>query len=241
MYYLLQAVFIPLLLSPLAYYLGRRYGVGPSTWFTFAVMLYSTMMLVIPAASGYYAEFYPWSQLGQFGLVLDALSMPFAIIVYVLSTVLVLYSRPYMIHKITEEYHHQQMEASGIPQKMETQVPSQVINHNVGIYYALFLVFAMGMLGTVLASNLVEFYVFFELMLVPSFFLIAFYGYGARRRIALMFFFWTHVGAVVLLLGLIAMGLSVGIKGEKSGKTYRFMMQKFFITNHSYRHIAGII
>ncbi|MGH9879664.1 MAG: complex I subunit 4 family protein, partial [Nitrososphaerales archaeon] len=76
--------------------------------------------------------------------------------------------------------------------------------------YALFLVFAMGMLGTVLASNLVEFYVFFELMLVPSFFLVAFYGYGARRRIALMFFFWTHVGAVVLLLGLIAMGLSVG-------------------------------
>ncbi len=47
-------------------------------------------------------------------------------------------------------------------------------------------------------------------MLVPSFFLIAFYGYGARRRIALMFFFWTHVGAVVLLLGLLAMGFFAG-------------------------------
>jgi proton-translocating NADH-quinone oxidoreductase chain M len=68
----------------------------------------------------------------------------------------------------------------------------------------------MGMLGTVLATNLIEFYVFFELMLVPSFFLIAFYGYGARRRIALMFFFWTHVGAVVLLLGLLAMGFFAG-------------------------------
>jgi NADH-quinone oxidoreductase subunit M len=210
-FYLLQAVFIPLLLSPLAYYIGRKYGVGPSTWFTFGVMLYSTTMLIIPAVSGDYAEFYPWSQLGQFGLVLDALSMPFAVIIYVLSTVLVLYSRPYMIHKITEEYQHQQRESSGVPVRMEVQqVPVQVINHNIGIYYALFLVFAMGMLGTVLASNLVEFYVFFELMLVPSFFLIAFYGYGARKRIALMFFFWTHVGAVVLLLGLIVMGLSVG-------------------------------
>ena len=210
-FYLLQAVFIPLLLSPLAYYIGKRYGAGPSTWFTFAVMLYSTMMLIIPALSGSYAEFYPWSQLGQFGLLLDALSMPFAIIIYVLSTVLVLYSRPYMIHKITEEYQHQQREISGLPVKMEVQqVPVQVINHNIGIYYALFLVFAVGMLGTVLATNLVEFYVFFELMLVPSFFLVAFYGYGARKRIALMFFFWTHVGAVVLLLGLIAMGLSVG-------------------------------
>ncbi|MGI0037586.1 MAG: formate hydrogenlyase, partial [Nitrososphaera sp.] len=147
MYYLLQAVFIPLLLSPLAYYICRKYGVGPSTWFTFGVMLYSTAMLVLPATSGYYAEFYPWSQLGQFGLVLDALSMPFAIIIYVLSTVLVLYSRPYMIHKITEEYHHQQMESTGIPSTMQTQeVPAQVINNNVGIYYALFLVFAMGML-----------------------------------------------------------------------------------------------
>ena len=68
----------------------------------------------------------------------------------------------------------------------------------------------MGMLGTVLATNLIEFYVFFELMLVPSFFLIAFYGYGERRRIALMFFFWTHVGAVVLLLGLLAMGFFAG-------------------------------
>jgi NADH-quinone oxidoreductase subunit M len=66
------------------------------------------------------------------------------------------------------------------------------------------------MFGTVLATNLIQFYVFFELMLVPSFFLIAFYGYGARRRIALMFFFWTHVGAVVLLLALLSMGFFAG-------------------------------
>lgn len=210
-YYLLQAVFIPLLLSPLAYYIGRKYGVGPSTWFTFGVMLYSTVMLVIPFASGDYAEFYPWSQLGEFGLVMDGLSSPFALIIYILSTVLVLYSRPYMLHKITEEYHHHLESSTNVPVKMEAQqVPTQVINHNIGLYYALFLVFAMGMLGTVLASNLVQFYVFFELMLVPSFFLVAFYGYGAKKRIALMFFFWTHVGAVVLLLGLIAMGLSAG-------------------------------
>jgi NADH-quinone oxidoreductase subunit M len=47
-------------------------------------------------------------------------------------------------------------------------------------------------------------------MLVPAFFMVAFYGYGARRRIALMFFFWTHVGAVILLLGLLAMGFFAG-------------------------------
>ena len=210
-YYLLQAVFLPLLLAPLAYYLGRRYGVGPATWLTFGVMLYSTTMLIIPFSSGDYAEFYPWSQLGQFGLVMDGLSSPFALIIYILSTVLVLYSRPYMIHKITEEYHQHLHNVIGSPIKLETeQVPKQIINHNIGIYYALYLVFAMGMLGTVLASNLVQFYVFFELMLIPSFFLVALFGYGAKKRIALMFFFWTHVGAVILLLALITLGLSAG-------------------------------
>src|SRR3712207_2132568 len=86
----------------------------------------------------------------------------------------------------------------------------QYVNNQISLYFALYLAFSMGMLGTVLATNLIQFYVFFELMLVPSFFLVAFYGYGARRRIALMFFFWTHVGAVVLLLGLLAMGFFAG-------------------------------
>ena len=210
MYYLLQAVFIPLLLSPLAYYITRKAGVTAGTWFTFGIMLYSTFMLIIPSMDGYYYERYDWSQLGEFGLLLDGLSIPFAIIIYVLSTVLVLYSKPYMIHKIQEEYEEQQASSQAMPIKTIAQVPKQVMNHEMGVYYALYLVFAMGMLATVLSTNLIEFYVFFEVMLVPSFFLVAFYGYGARRRIALMYLFWTHVGAVVLLLGLIAMGLSAG-------------------------------
>ena len=97
--------------------------------------------------------------------------------------------------------------------QLSTLVPKEIkqyVNTQVGLYFALYLTFSMGMMGTVLATNLIEFFVFFELMLIPSFFLIAFYGYGARRRIALMFLFWTHVGAVVLLLGLLAMGFFAG-------------------------------
>jgi NADH-quinone oxidoreductase subunit M len=99
------------------------------------------------------------------------------------------------------------IESSSQATVLDTQ---QYVNSQVALYFALYLTFSMGMLGTVLATNLIQFYVFFELMLVPSFFLIAFYGYGARRRIALMFFFWTHAGAVVLLLGLLAMGFFAG-------------------------------
>jgi NADH-quinone oxidoreductase subunit M len=59
---------------------------------------------------------------------------------------------------------------------------SQTINTQMGLYFALFLTFSMGMVGTVLSTNLIEFYVFFELMLVPAFLLIALFGYETRKE-----------------------------------------------------------
>ena len=258
MTFLLAALFIPLLLSPLAYILGKKLGSNFVTWFSFFILAISTILLIIPAMglqtgkSAVYQESYQWSQFGNFGLRLDGLSLPFALIIYILCTVLALYSKPYMIHKITETANEifgagpnssngarknlsrpgerianydvdnrdntsgkegSSPNASPNSSQLTAYVPTEIkqyVNTQIGLYFALYLAFSMGMLGTVLATNLIEFYVFFELMLVPSFFLIAFYGYGARRRIALMFFFWTHVGAVVLLLGLLAMGFFAG-------------------------------
>jgi proton-translocating NADH-quinone oxidoreductase chain M len=251
-YFLLAATFLPLLSSPVSYILAKKYGITITTWFSFGILAISTGLLFIPAmmltgGQSAYVESYPWSQFGNFGLRLDGLSLPFAMIIYILCTVLALYSKPYMMHKIMED-----MEASGrhvgeqqhstsltnkrtsggiggddqsgsssisSTNRTKIELGSQVapivdtqkyLNTQMGIYFALYLAFSMGMFGTVLATNLIQFYVFFELMLVPSFFLIAFYGYGARRRIALMFFFWTHVGAVVLLLALLAMGFFAG-------------------------------
>jgi len=216
-YVLLQAVFLPLLLSPVAYYLGRKSGPNAATWFTFGLLLYCTTIMIAPVLSGTYEEHYPWTKMfGEFGFLLDGLASPFAIIIYVLSTVLAIYSKPYMVAKITEQFEekmHHQKQLIGDGQStaiIESSALKGYLNNQIGIYFALYLVFAMGMLGTVLATNLIEFYVFFEVMLIPGFFLIAFYGYGARRRIALLFFFWTHVGAVVLLLGFLAIGLSTG-------------------------------
>jgi len=239
-YFLLAATFIPLLMAPVAYAIGRKGGAKPATWFSFGALAVSTGLLLIPAIGVYtgqqtvYAERYAWGQFGDFGLRLDGLSLPFALIIYILCTVIALYSRPYMVHKVKEDLpgHHNGSVGGGggahssgpsvhgpdalvtrnIESGSQTTVldTQQYVNNQVALYFALYLAFSMGMLGTVLATNLIEFYVFFELMLVPSFFLIAFYGYGARRRIALMFFFWTHVGAVVLLLGLLAMGFFAG-------------------------------
>src|SRR5947208_1590216 len=109
-YFLLTATFMPLLLSPVAYFLGRRAGLSALTWFSFGVLFISTGLLFVPASmlnGGHsaYSESYPWGQFGNFGLRLDGLSLPFAIIIYILCTVLALYSKPYMIHKIMEDAH----------------------------------------------------------------------------------------------------------------------------------------
>jgi NADH-quinone oxidoreductase subunit M len=230
-YYLLIATFLPLLVSPIAYVLAKKRGGNATTWFSFGILTISTMLLLLASFNlqggrSAYEESYAWSQFGNFGLRIDGLSLPFAIIINILCTVLTIYSKPYMLHKIKESFEENigkkenatdsgeyKANAGGNEMKTLTFTKSseeQYINHHMGLYFALYLTFSMGMLGTVLATNLIEFYVFFELMLVPSFFLLAFYGYGERKRIALMFFFWTHVGAVVLLLGLLAMGFFAG-------------------------------
>ncbi len=213
---LTQAVFLPLLLSPVAYILGRKAGPNAATWFTFGILLYCTILIIVASLQGTYEEHYPWTELfGEFGFLLDGLASPFAIIIYVLSTILALYSKPYMIRKIKENFLELNQESTdhGTVQStalLESSTLNSYVNNQSGIYFALFLVFAMGMLGTVLATNLIEFYVFFEVMLIPGFFLIAFWGDGPKRRIALMFLFWTHVGAVILLLGFLAIGFSIG-------------------------------
>ena len=213
-YALLQAVFLPLLLSPVAYVLGRKVGPTAAMWFTFAILLYTTILVVNAALSGTVEEHYPWTeQFGEFGFLLDGLASPFAIMIYVLSTILALYSKPYMIHKFHEQFEEEQkINASGSGQTsvVESSSLSNYVNAKSGLYFALYLVFAMGMLGTVLATNLIEFYIFFEVMLIPGFFLVALWGDGPRRKIGLMFLFWTHAGAVVLLLGFLMIGLTVG-------------------------------
>lgn len=231
---LLQAVFLPLLLSPLAYVLARHYGSNVSTWFTFGLLLYCTVIMIIPVigvngndniTTITLEEHYPWTELfGEFGFKLDNLALPFAVMIYVLSTILVLYSKPYMIHKFKEQFEEfQKVDSSpktteatitGNQSTASSMVDSKAlekfINHKCGIYFALYLVFAMGMLGTILSTNLIQFYVFFEVMLIPGFFLIAFWGDGPRRKISLMFLFWTHAGAVVLLLGFLMIGFTIG-------------------------------
>ncbi len=64
-----------------------------------------------------------------------------------------------------------------------------------------------GMLGMFLAQDLIVFYVFWEGMLVPMYFLIGLWGGPGRARAAMKFFLYTMAGSVLMLLAIIAVYL----------------------------------
>ena len=197
--FLLQAVFLPILLSPIIYILGRRFGpkIG---WATVVILFYGLLMLMSAALSNAtYLESYDWHPLGTFGLLADGLSLPFAATIYILSAALSVYSIPYMSHRIEEELEN-----------LPSDQHLTETNNKFALYNSLYLLYAAGMLGTVLATNLIQFYIFFELMLIPSYFLIAQFGYGERTKISFMYFIWTHLGALILLAGILTIGLLSG-------------------------------
>ncbi|MEO6434201.1 MAG: NADH-quinone oxidoreductase subunit M, partial [Tepidisphaeraceae bacterium] len=75
-------------------------------------------------------------------------------------------------------------------------------------YYAWMLALLSAMLGVFVARDLLLFYVFFELTLVPMFFIIGIWGGPERRYAAGKFFLFTFAGSVFTLAGIIYIGLN---------------------------------
>jgi NADH-quinone oxidoreductase subunit M len=72
-------------------------------------------------------------------------------------------------------------------------------------FVALLLLLQTGMAGTFVAFDLVLFFVFWELVLVPMYFLIGIWGGPKREYAAIKFFLYTLFGSVFMLLGFLAM------------------------------------
>lgn len=73
----------------------------------------------------------------------------------------------------------------------------------------LFLVMETGLLGVFCAQDLLLFYVFFEIGLVPMYFIIGMFGHERRRYAAIKFFLYTRAAGLAVLLGFLALYLSV--------------------------------
>ncbi len=77
-------------------------------------------------------------------------------------------------------------------------------------YYALLLVLLTGMLGVFVATDLFLFYVFWEVMLIPMYFLIGIWGGQNRLYAAIKFFLFTMVGSLLMLVAIVAMVWAIG-------------------------------
>ncbi len=84
------------------------------------------------------------------------------------------------------------------------------VTERVNEFHAWLLVLQTGMLGVFLAFDIVLFYVFFELSLVPLFFLIGIWGGAERQYAARKFFVYTLAGSLITLLGVLGIVLSLG-------------------------------
>jgi len=84
------------------------------------------------------------------------------------------------------------------------------IKHRAKEYYVFMLVLETGMLGVFLSLDFFLFYVFWEVMLVPMYFLIGVWGSDRRLYSAIKFFLYTLFGSVVMLLGILAIYFYAG-------------------------------
>jgi NADH-quinone oxidoreductase subunit M len=78
------------------------------------------------------------------------------------------------------------------------------ISDRVRAYYVFLLLLQTGMIGTFCSLDMFLFYVFWEVMLVPMYFLIGIWGGARRLYAAIKFFLYTLAGSVVMLLGILA-------------------------------------
>ncbi len=79
------------------------------------------------------------------------------------------------------------------------------INKGVRAYFILFLLLETGMLGVFVSLDFFLFYIFWELMLLPMYFMIGVWGGERREYAAIKFFLFTLGGSVLMLVALVAM------------------------------------
>jgi NADH-quinone oxidoreductase subunit M len=178
---------IPLLASPLAYALvriNRRMGIYASLALSAIVTLiagYVFWQVYANAAAGALApgqylfqEKYPWFSINNFGLdyFLGTDGLSSPLLfVSALLTVLVIFGS------------------------------RKLIDHHEAEYYSLIFLFEGAIMGVFTSLNLILFYIFWEVVLIPMFFFIGVWGGPRRKYAALKFIIFTFAGSTIMLLG----------------------------------------
>jgi NADH-quinone oxidoreductase subunit M len=84
------------------------------------------------------------------------------------------------------------------------------VHHQPGLYFGLVLILEAGLFGSFTALNFFHWFLFWELSLIPAFFLIKLWGGARRGPAATQFFVYTMAGSAALLVAFLAVFLSTG-------------------------------
>ncbi|HEY0829223.1 MAG TPA: NADH-quinone oxidoreductase subunit M [Bacilli bacterium] len=99
-------------------------------------------------------------------------------------------------------------------------------------FYILFLLLEMGIFGVFLSGDLFQFFMFFEITLVPMFFLIGIWGYTDREKAANKFLIYNGLGSAVMLIAFLILvntaGLSVEAVGDQVRAVYSGNLQVIY-------------
>ncbi len=110
----------------------------------------------------------------------------------------------------------------------------RAISERIALHYLLILVMESAIMGVFLSLDLFLFYLFWEVMLIPMFFLIGIWGHGRRIYSAVKFFLFTLAGSLLMLLAIITIYL---MHGSQTG-VYSFALHE--LTKTVVPHAAGL-
>lgn len=94
------------------------------------------------------------------------------------------------------------------------------------MFYVMLLLLETGLLGFFVSLDMMLFYIFFELVLIPGSFMIGIWGNENKGEAALKFFIYTLLGSLLMLVGIIYMGIHVGAANGMSLTTDYFAIQE---------------
>lgn len=180
-YTLLATLLIPALGFPFVYLAGKKsakaaaIAIAMLTIVDLALIL-TTVPAVLNNSNHMYQETYAWIPVvlnSSFTLFVDGISLSMVIMTLVIILASVIFSINYMEGK-----------------------------KSLSTYYALMALLTVGLVGVFIASNLLLFYFFWELMIVPAYFILGNWGYKDSYKAAFKFFIYTHAGAVFIILGI---------------------------------------
>lgn len=82
-------------------------------------------------------------------------------------------------------------------------------------FYLWFLLLEIGMLGVFMARDVFLFFIFFELTLIPMFFLIGIWGFGGREKAANRFLIYNGIGSALMLIAFVMLVMTAGFRVDQ--------------------------